>query len=130
MIVVIDAAVIIDYLRRIDTHNTLYAQLIHQDVELIISLVTVAELYSGKRLHASNKERQILEELLAGMEIVLPQRETAFIVGQLRARYDLSLGDAFVAALAVEQQLQLVTLNKKDFLPVKELELYMPSLVR
>ncbi|MCA9349486.1 hypothetical protein KC853_00385 [Candidatus Saccharibacteria bacterium] len=45
---------------------------------------------------------------------------------RLRQRYNLSLGDAIIAATALTYQLQLWTANIKDFQSVEGLNLYNP----
>jgi predicted nucleic acid-binding protein len=49
--------------------------------------------------------------------------ESAKESGILRRDFGLSLGDSFIAQLAIKENLVLATLNKKDFEKIKEIRL-------
>lgn len=123
MKVVVDTSIAIDYLRRRDSKESLYTALSSKE-RLVMSLITVAELYSGKSAQAEGKQRELIEEMLEGIEVVIPSLDTARRVGELRSRYELSLADAFVATLAIEMDLLLATLDKKAFEKITEVKLY------
>ena len=123
MKVILDASVIIDHLRQPNKQNT-FLTLISSESEGIVSLITVAEVYSGKKVQIPGKQQDDLRIILTGTEIVIPEKTTAMTVGLLRAQYAMSLGDAFIAALAIERDLPIATLNEKDFRKVKEVRLY------
>ncbi|MBI5613439.1 PIN domain-containing protein [Candidatus Gottesmanbacteria bacterium] len=123
MKVILDASVIIDHLRQPNKQNTFLARISFES-EGVISLVTVAEVYSGKKVQVPGKQQDDLRIIFAGTEIVIPEKTTAMTVGLLRARYAMSLGDAFIAALAMERDLSIATLNDKDFRKIKEVRLY------
>lgn len=122
MKLVLDSSLVIDHLRIKKLSTTFYETWKSHD--FVMSLVTVAELYSGKSVQPPGSAREELEDILSGLQIVTPTLETVKLVGDLRAQYQLSLGDAFVAALAIEMKLPLVTLDAKDFKKVKEITLY------
>lgn len=122
MKIVLDASVVIDYLRTKRQDNLFFR--LRPTHDFVVSLVTVAELYSGKSVHENESMQTRLEDIITGSEIVMPTIETAKAAGKLRARYQLSLGDAFVAALALEMKLALLTLDTKDFKQVKDITLY------
>lgn len=124
MNVVVDASVIIEYLRLKDPIGCLYSSLIDREEGIILSLITLSELYSGKKVQIPGKQQDDLKKILIGAEIVIPERTTAMTVGLLRAQYAMSLGDAFIAALAMERELPIATLNDKDFRKVREVRLY------
>lgn len=122
MKLVLDSSVIIDHLRT-KKLSTIFFEA-WQWHDLVISLVTVAELYSGKSVQSPGTARDELEDILTGVDIVSPTLETAKLVGDLRARYQLSLGDAFVAALALELKISVATLDRKAFGRIKDLRFY------
>lgn len=124
MKVVLDADVIIDYLRRKGAQNTLYFRIAQKYEKSVMSLVTVAEVYSGKSAQVGEKQREMLEETILGTELVAPILNDAKVVGKLRSEYELSLGDAFVAALALKLKLPLATLDRKGFEKIKGLKFY------
>lgn len=110
---VIDTSILIDYLRKADK-DCLFLQIIHQ-AKMYISLITVAELYSGRSAQKSDKIKKMIKEMLEGIEIVIPTVDLAKKAGYLREKYQLSLPDAFIAALALEKNILLITLDKRDF---------------
>lgn len=123
MKVVIDSSVIIDFLRK-DSREKSFAQKVIEDEDIVLSLVTVAELYSGKSVQQEGQAKDLLEKIIETAEVVYPGFDDAIKVGSLRAKYQLSLGDAFVAALALDLNLPLVTLDKKAFEKITEVKIY------
>lgn len=109
----LDTDVLIDYLRG---REEAVAYLEGQSGDLLISTITVAELYAG--VH-EGKERQILERFLCAFEIVSVDSAIATKGGLYRRDYWSShgtgLSDALVAATAELYQAQLVTLNERHF---------------
>lgn len=116
---VLDASVVIDYLRK--KQGGIGASLL---VDGSLSLMTVAELYSGKSAQASGEQLRMLGEILSRCEVVIPDLEVAKEVGKLRSQYQLSLGDAFVTQLALATGLPLATLDKKAFSRIPGLKFY------
>ncbi len=86
--------------------------------------ITVAELYSG----ILPKDVPKLEKLFRSLEYFDLTPEVARRAGLFRGEYrrkgiTLSLADATIAALAITEQMVLVTANRKDF-PMPGLVLY------
>jgi tRNA(fMet)-specific endonuclease VapC len=104
---------IVQELRRIGSSN------------LAISVITKAELYYG----AINKPElnQIKKHLDLISNIPLTQVISAQFI-QLMTDYSLShkltIPDALIAATAITQDLELYTLNIKDFRFIKDLKIY------
>lgn len=86
--------------------------------------VTVAEVFSGASAQKGGKQNREWETILSGIEVRGVDIETARVVGKIKNTHRLSLGDAFVAALAVELNLPLATLDSGDFKKIKGLKLY------
>ena len=109
----IDTDVLIDYLRG-QAEAVSYLESLTEP--LLISVVTVAELYAGVREGA---ERTALDEFIRAFEIVAVDKEIAIKGGLYRRDYGKShntgLADALIAATAEVRQAELVTLNKKHF---------------
>ena len=110
MKVVVDTSVIVDYLRTKDL-KSLFVK-IKNTGDIVISLITVAELYCGKSVQEAGPERETLEGIAGGAEIMIPDLKIAKSAGYLRAKYQSSLADAFIASLAIEMDLPLATLDK------------------
>ena len=122
MRVVVDTSVVIDYLRRKDKENCLFARL-RGVVDMVISFITVTELYSGKSSR-NPKGMKLIEEIIASCETKLVGLEDAAKVGEIRRDYQLSLGDCFVAQLAMNEKLPLATLDKKAFAKIIGIKLW------
>jgi hypothetical protein len=120
--VVVDTSVVIDYLRRKDKENCLFARL-RGVVDMVISFITVTELYSGKSSR-NPKGMKLIEEIIASCETKLVGLEDAAKVGEIRRDYQLSLGDCFVAQLAMNEKLPLATLDKKAFAKIIGIKLW------
>ena len=109
----IDTDVIIDYLRgQTDAVSFLDGTSEH----LLLSVVTVAELYSGVR---EGKERTALESFLQAFELVPLTPEISAQGGLIRRDFgpshNVGLADALIAATAESRGATVVTLNSKPF---------------
>lgn len=122
MKVVLDTSVVIEYLRLKDKEVTELIR-VRAECDVVLPLVVVAELYSGKSAY-TKAGRLVLEDVMIGCEIGRVDVDQARRAGELRMRYGLSLGDAFVAAQALELNLPLVTSDKKAFSRVPGLKFY------
>jgi hypothetical protein len=109
----LDTDVLIDYLRgRPDAVS--YLESLTEP--LLISAITVAELYAGVREGA---ERIALQQFLSVFNVIPVDEEIAAVGGLIRRDYGKShgvgLADAIIAATAEARKADLVTLNKKHF---------------
>ena len=104
---------LIDFLRGHEQAITFIQQ---TPLPLIISVMTVAELYAGVR---EGKERTLLERALNSCVVYELEPEMAELGGLYRRDYGKSHGiglvDALIAATAKLRGYRLVTLNKKHF---------------
>lgn len=115
-----DSDILIEYLRGRDAA---IEYLENRDAELLISVMTVAELYSGAK---GRKELTALSQFFEAFEAIPIDTEVARIGGDLRRRYGPShstgLADALIAATAQQTGAKLVTFNKKHFPMLKNIE--------
>lgn len=109
---VVDTDVLIDFLRGVPPAVDFVTR--HADV-VVISSISVAELYAGVRSH----EWDTLDAFLSLFEIVPVVRDLAQDAGLLRRDYGpshgLGLADAIVAATARQRNAELVTMNVRHF---------------
>jgi predicted nucleic acid-binding protein len=114
----IDTDVLIDYLRNRSEAVT-YLESITEP--MLISVVTVAELYAGVKEGA---ERARLDAFVSAFVIVPLELDSAIGGGLHRRQYyrshNISLADALIAATAEQSQAKLVTLNGKHFPMLKD----------
>ncbi len=111
--VLIDTDVFIDFLRG---HQQAIEFVRHVYPNFSISVVSVAELYSGVR---DGKERKQLESALEACNILDVTGSIAKAAGLFKRTYGKSHGvhlpDALIAATVHEYSLVLATLNRKHF---------------
>jgi len=115
----VDTDVLIDFLRGLPPAQAFVSNLPDQ---AYVSAITIAELHVGVR---DGKERAVLTEFLDTLETIALDAELAAEGGILRRDYGKShgvgLNDALIAATALKNRLQLVTLNEKHYPMVKNL---------
>ena len=113
MSLLIDTDVIIDYLR---DRPEAVSYLENLTDFLMVSAITVAELYAGVR---DGVERTALESFIQAFEIIAVDKEIAVKGGLYRRDYfkshNTGLADALIAATADTREAGLVTLNKRHF---------------
>ncbi len=112
-LLLIDTDVIVDYLRG-QADAVSYMEGLNDP--LLISAVTVAELYFGVR---EGDERTALDKFISAFGLV-PVDEAIAVKGGLyrrdyRKSHGVGLADALIAATAEVRGATLVTLNKKHF---------------
>ncbi len=108
-----DTDVLVDYLRGRDEAASFLES---RSETLLVSAVTVAELFAGVR---EGKERTALATFLGAFEVVPVSAAIAQRGGLLRRDFGKShstgLADALIAATAFDAGARLVTLNAKHF---------------
>ena len=109
----IDTDVLIDYLRDRAESATYLEGL---TPPLLVSAITVAELYAGVR---DGAERAALDQFVGSFQVVAVDQLIAIRAGVIRRDFGKShgtgLADAIIAATAEAHQADLVTLNRKHF---------------
>ena len=116
----LDSDILVEYLRNhpqaLDYVDTL-------EGNLLISVITVAELIAGTRNQA---ERGSMELFLSALEVVPINYAIARQGGLFRQQYKQSHGtgldDALIAATAVQSNAQLVTFNRRHFPMIPNLQ--------
>jgi predicted nucleic acid-binding protein len=109
----LDTDVLVDYLRGLPQAA---AYLEAREERLLVSAITVAELYAGVR---EGDERRVLDRFVSAFEIFPITGEVAQQGGLYRRDYSAShgvgLADALLAATAALNGAVLVTLNARHF---------------
>lgn len=121
----IDTDVIIDHLRGEEKAREFLKQIRAEEIDILYSVITKAELYPGVR----SKEEEKVGSLLSSMKEVRIDGEIAVAAGRYRkkfyASYSLLLPDALIAASAKQVGAVLVTLNIKHY-PMKDIKIQTP----
>lgn len=96
-------------------------------VDLAISVVTAGELYYGamdkRELGKIQKHLSLLNQIPLDSDI---SAKFLSLLEEYALSHKLSVPDALIAATAVSQNLQLYTLNLKDFQYIPDLVLHKP----
>lgn len=121
--ILLDSSVIVDYLRVKDKEITLFKRILETFDNLYLPLIGHTELFSGKSIWERVGAREDLETILSEIEILPFDKGLSEKSGEIRAKYNLHIADAIVAATAIEHKLKLITLNIKDFKKIKKLKL-------
>ncbi len=122
--VLLDTSVIIDFLRKPAKEHTLFFSLTEQKYHLAISIITHTEIFSGKSVWENKKLRSAVEDICAGLSILSLDKTVSIDAGHIRAMYGTTMPESIIAANAIASDLQLVTLNTKDFEKIKDLSLW------
>jgi predicted nucleic acid-binding protein len=120
----LDTSVIIDALNNKRNRRGLLLDLLRQGHLLACCPINVTEVYAGLR----PKEEAATEELLRSLEYYQITWPVARMAGMLKRDHarkgiTVTVADATIAAVAIVNELTLLTDNVKDF-PMKELNLY------
>jgi len=95
--------------------------------QLALSVVTQAELYFGalNRAELRTIKRHLSALTFCPIDVAISNR-FVILMETFALSHKLSLPDALIAATALEQDLELYTLNLKDFRFIPDLKLYQP----
>lgn len=115
-IILIDTSILIDYYRKTNKTNSVWIELIDQEYQFAISVISKYELYSG----ATQSQVTFWNSILTSISIIPFDElcvDTAVKLNSAlkRKRKQINLADLFIAATAMTQSLSIATLNKKHF---------------
>lgn len=124
--VVVDTSIIIDHLRQPVGTDSFFVRisLEYSRQVLAISLITIQEVYTGKSSKEVSIEKSILSSITP-LKILPYTYEIAKLAGEILREGKVKIGfaDAVIAATAIVNGAELLTLNKKDFAGIEDLEL-------
>lgn len=113
--VLVDSDILIQYSRR-DDKAAVWLDRTSENTELVISVITQIELIIGSRDRTHLSE---VRKFLSQFEILQIDEEISQLAAALIAKYCLShrlqLPDAMIAATALVNEIDLATINRKDF---------------
>ena len=122
--VLVDTSVLVDFLRSKNKTETWFIRMAVRRNLFYISIITHAELLSGKSVWQKREARRELDDLLSDLQLIELGQNISEHAGSLRAALGIGLLDAIIAATAINHGLPLATFNAKHFQGIKELELY------
>lgn len=122
--VILDTNIIIDHLRRSVAKGSVLAKLAQDKPHeaLAISVISIQELYEGQSTLEEEKEKDLLSTV-SPLRTLSYTFEVAKMAGEIARdhRTGIDLADAAIAATAILNNSELLTLNKKDFQGIKDL---------
>ena len=124
--VVLDTNIIIDHLRLQDgkAESRLMTLVKTKPKEVLaISMLTVQELYEGRSTRDAQKEQYLLATI-SPLKILPYNYEVAKLAGEIARDIGrpIELADAGIAATAILNRGELLTLNLKDFAGIDNLQ--------
>ena len=123
--VVVDTNIVIDHLRQPSEKSKLL-KLVQEypDEAIAMSVVSIQELYEGKSTKSEEAQVKLLTTLNT-FEILEYSFEVAKLAGTIARDIGrpIDFVDVTIAATAIINNAQLATLNKKDFVDIKDLDL-------
>ena len=122
--IVVDTNIIIDCLRQ-PRKETLFKKIVKdKNLRILLPAVCLTELYVGKSA-ARPKEEARLKRAVGKTRLVSTDEGISKRAGVLMRNYpNLYLGDALVAATALEEKVPLCTFNRAHFEGIGGLELF------
>lgn len=121
----VDTDILIDHLRGVGLAKDYLKQKKDAQEKLMISTVTEAELFAGKKMEEESEAKRT-EWLLGLFEIIGVESQIAREAGKLRRSFGCELPDAIIAATAILYRAKLVTRNKEHFERIPDLDIIVP----
>ncbi len=120
----VDSDIIIDLLRGVKGSKEFLLELFRS--RAFISVLTVAEIISGKETKQISKREHILK-FLKNFEIISVDYEISVLAGEIRRDCNIPMADSIIAASALKNSLAIVTYNTKHFEKIPYLEVVKPD---
>lgn len=122
--VILDTNIIIDHLRNSNESLLLKISDLFPKKDMAMSIISLQELYEGRSTKNSDKEEHMLATI-SPLKILPYTYEIAQLAGEISrdSKVLLEFADAAIAATAIYNGANLITLNQKHFNSIKNLEL-------
>lgn len=125
--VVLDTNIIIDHLRQAEKAPTYLMKILKKEGKrsLFLSVISVQELFEGKST-VDKQKVQLMRSILAPLSIIDYDIKIAELGGKIARDLDRPIGfaDTAIAATCIFNNATLLTINKKHFEKISELQLY------
>ncbi len=125
MQIIVDSSILIDHLRGFKKATQKIDELKESGSQCCISVITEAEVLSGKDYENEDKRKDVLD-LLQFFSKINTDSGTAQKAAEFRRNYGVSLDDCIIAATAFREKSILWTKNIEDFKRIKEIEVKEP----
>jgi predicted nucleic acid-binding protein len=123
-LIMIDTSILIDFYRKSDKTNSVWYKLVKQNYVFAVSTVTKYEIYAG----ATESQLEFWDSVFKNITILSFDEKTTNEAVNINAilkkkNKQIAIADLFIAATAVVWSLPFVTLNKKHFERIDDLEM-------
>jgi predicted nucleic acid-binding protein len=125
MQIIVDSSVLIDHLRGFKKATQKIDELKQSGSRYCISVITEAEVFSGKDYDSKDKRKDILD-LLKFFRKINVDSSTAQKAAEFRRNYGVALDDCIIAATAFSEKCTIWTKNAEDFSKIKEVKVVEP----
>lgn len=125
MRILVDTDICIDFLRGVENSKKIFNSILDEKKIGLTSVITEAELFSGKDCNDIKKKRNV-EELLSLMHKVEVNSMIAKKAGEIRRLHKTPLTDSLIAATAILTNAIIYSRNEKHFKRIKGLKLKIP----
>lgn len=123
MNILVDTDILIDYSKK---RSRVLEDLRNQGCQLYLSPINIAEFLNSKTLIDNPRKQEQADEFISSFRVSSIGTHTAKLASFiLRSVNNSYLGDAFIAAVCLENKFKLLTRNKKHFETIKGLEFYL-----
>lgn len=120
----VDSDILIDYLRGVELARDFFI-FRASNFNFCISVVSIAEIYSGKETKDSAKQKE-MAQFLENFLVLPVTPEIAKLAGEIRRDAGKPFADSLIAASALLNSMTLVTRNVKHFQGIKDLKVMAP----
>ena len=115
-VIMVDTSILIDFYRKTNKNNTIWISLVRQEYEFAISTITKYEIYAG----ATQGQMEFWDKVLQAISILPFDEDCVGAAVNIntdlkRKRKLIDVADLFIAATAIANNLSFVTLNRKHF---------------
>lgn len=123
---ILDTSIVIAHLRGTSKHfKSIEKARLTKEAEILLPSIVVVELFAGKEAN-NRKGRSAIEKTIKNLPVLGLSKKAAITAGDLIRKY-LQIPDPFdfiIAAMAINENASIVTLNQKHFKEIKEVSLF------
>ena len=124
--VLVDTDIFIDLLRGEQNANEFFHRIESNEYDAAVSVLTEAELYSGKT-SSSTVEQLKISTLLSLFKVIVIDRDIAREAGRIRRDFDVPFSDSLIAASALSNNAKnILSRNEKHYSKIKDINFKKP----
>ena len=115
-IILVYTSILINYYRKTDKANSIWAKLVRQEYQFSLSAITKYEIYSGAAKSQLDFWNNVLQAIkVIPFDEICPNKAVEINAALKRKRKQIGIADLFIASTALTNNLPIATINKKHF---------------